>query len=172
MTEHIHFLTEVREISKVSCQARWIERSGPVAWPAWSPDWNLLHNSLRGCRKSRIYQNRVETTHQFSECVISAAGLRNEMQHTHWNLSSKPGNMHRSGILFSFKRIMLDFLKTGVCSGIHCYNTLVLNSESISELPCGFKYHVPLQMTFRTRLFSTGQTLTLHVVDSYIFVEM
>jgi len=43
MTEYVHILTEVTEILKVSCQPWWIERSGPVAWPAWSPDWNLLH---------------------------------------------------------------------------------------------------------------------------------
>ena len=116
----------------------------------------------------------METTHQLSECVISAiaTGVRKEMQHTHWNLSSKPGNMHRSGILFIFKRIILAFLKMGVCSGIHCYNTPVLNSESVSELPRGFKYHVPLQMTFRTRLFSSDQTLTAHLAESEVFVEM
>jgi len=104
MTEHVHILTEVTEILKVSCQARWIERSGPVAWPPWSPDYNLLHNFLWGCTKSSIYQNRVNTTHQLSgdnQCGCS------------WR---KKGNARRS---------LKPFSRVSPTTGVQAYNRMI-----------------------------------------------
>lgn len=39
---HLHYETPVRQHSLQELPSRWIERGGPIPWPARSPSWTTV----------------------------------------------------------------------------------------------------------------------------------
>ena len=68
-----HITADVRHFLDATYPQSWIGRSGPVAWPARSPDLNPLDFFLWGHMKSLIYQLPVDSAEDLVARIIVAA---------------------------------------------------------------------------------------------------
>jgi hypothetical protein len=82
-----HFSRAVTEFLNDDYEGRLIGRGGPVAWPARSPDLNLLYFFLWGCMKSRVYHSsKPEAKHRLVDAIDEATfGIRNKLRHMQWH---------------------------------------------------------------------------------------
>lgn len=69
-----HYAINVRQYLDRTYPNRWIGRSGPVPWPARSPDMTPLDFYLWGHMKSLIYETPVETEMDLVGRIVAAAG--------------------------------------------------------------------------------------------------
>ena len=67
-----HFATTVRQFLDEQFPEQWIGRSGPVEWPARSPDMNPLDYFLWGHLKSVVYTNRPKTIENLKQNITAA----------------------------------------------------------------------------------------------------
>lgn len=59
-----HYTTPVRHWLDCWFPNRWIGRSGPIPWPARSPDLTPLDYFLWGYLKHKVYQHEIEDVNQ------------------------------------------------------------------------------------------------------------
>ena len=69
-----HFSIAVRNHPNSTYSGRCIGRSGPVAWPARSPDLNPLDFFFWGHLKSLVYDMPVDTPEDLIARIVVAAG--------------------------------------------------------------------------------------------------
>lgn len=67
-----HFSRQVREILNARFPDRWMGRGGPIAWPARSPDLNVLDFFVWGHIKSLIEQRRNDGENEVREAIVAA----------------------------------------------------------------------------------------------------
>lgn len=67
-----HFSRRVREILNTRFPDRWMGRSGPITWPARSPDLNVLDYFVWGYIKSLVEHRRDGTEHEVREAILAA----------------------------------------------------------------------------------------------------
>ena len=67
-----HFSRQVRQFLNAHFPGRWIGRGGPIAWPARSPDLNVLDFFIWGFVKSLIENRRDGTENEVREAILAA----------------------------------------------------------------------------------------------------
>ncbi|EZA51609.1 hypothetical protein X777_08792 [Ooceraea biroi] len=67
-----HFSRQAREILNARFPDRWMGRDGPIAWPARSPDLNVLDYFVWGYIKNLVEHWRDGTEHEVREAIIAA----------------------------------------------------------------------------------------------------
>jgi len=67
-----HYSRRVREILDTRFRDRWIGRGGPIAWPARSPDLNVLDYFVWGYIKASVEHLRDGTQDQVRNAIIAA----------------------------------------------------------------------------------------------------
>lgn len=67
-----HFCREVREVLNARFPDRWMGRGGPIAWPARSPDLNILDFFVWGHIKNLIEHQRNGTENEVREAIVAA----------------------------------------------------------------------------------------------------
>ncbi|EZA49709.1 hypothetical protein X777_12223, partial [Ooceraea biroi] len=65
-----HFSRQAREILNARFPDRWMGRDGPIAWPARSPDLNVLDYFVWGYIKNLVEHWRDGTEHEVREAII------------------------------------------------------------------------------------------------------
>lgn len=74
-----HFSVQVRNYLNTIFPHRWIGRSGPIPWPARSPDLNPLDFCVWGYLKTIVYNETINDRDQLWERILNAADqVRNE----------------------------------------------------------------------------------------------
>jgi len=68
-----HFRRSVRQFLDERFPNRWIGRSGPIAWPARSPDLTPLDYSIWGQMKALVYATPVNTREDLIQRITNAA---------------------------------------------------------------------------------------------------
>lgn len=68
-----HYARVVRNFLNQHYPNRWIGRSGPVGWPARSPDMNPLDYFLWGAMKQKVYATPVNTEAELQDRILSCA---------------------------------------------------------------------------------------------------
>lgn len=68
----VHYGHKVRTTLNEMFPNRWIRRSGPISWPARSPDITLLDYFLWGTLKIIVYQDRPTTSKNMKQRIIAA----------------------------------------------------------------------------------------------------
>jgi hypothetical protein len=63
----------VRDYLDISFADRWIERNGPISWPARSPDLNPCDFYLWGHMKQLVYTNEIATVEELRRRIFNAA---------------------------------------------------------------------------------------------------
>jgi len=67
-----HYSRRVREILNRRFPDRWIGRGGPIAWPARSPDLNVLDYFVWGYIKTLVEHKRDGTANEVRDEIIAA----------------------------------------------------------------------------------------------------
>nr|CAH7741655.1 unnamed protein product [Callosobruchus chinensis] len=72
-----HYAHSVREYLDEEFPGRWIGRSGPISWPARSPDLNPLDFFYWGEVKEKVYFKAIESEFELRERIAEAAEFVN-----------------------------------------------------------------------------------------------
>nr|CAH7726603.1 unnamed protein product [Callosobruchus chinensis] len=72
-----HYAHSVREYLDEEFPGRWIGRSGPISWPARSPDLNPLDFFYWGAVKEKVYFKAIESEFELRERIAEAAEFVN-----------------------------------------------------------------------------------------------
>nr|CAH7752763.1 unnamed protein product [Callosobruchus chinensis] len=72
-----HYAHSVREYLDEEFPGRWIGRSGPISWPARSPDLNPLDLFYWGAVKEKVYFKAIESEFELRERIAEAAEFVN-----------------------------------------------------------------------------------------------
>nr|CAH7733872.1 unnamed protein product [Callosobruchus chinensis] len=72
-----HYAHSVREYLDEEFPGRWIGRSGPISWPARSPDLNPLDFFYWGAVKEKVYFKAIESEFELREIIAEAAEFVN-----------------------------------------------------------------------------------------------
>lgn len=67
-----HFSRQVRNILNARYPDRWMGRGGPIIWPAWSPDLNVLDYFIWNYIKDLVEHRREGTEAEVREAILAA----------------------------------------------------------------------------------------------------
>lgn len=69
-----HYGCNVRSVLNENYANKWIDREGPVGWPARSPDLTPLDSFLWGVLKQRVYRMTVNIKAALQDRIMLCAG--------------------------------------------------------------------------------------------------
>lgn len=72
-----HYARSVRQYLDEEFPGRWIGRSGPISWPARSPDLNPLDFFYWGAVKEKVYSKPIESEFELRQRIAEAAEFVN-----------------------------------------------------------------------------------------------